>query len=1057
MATNDRHSGTLRTDYETDLAHPDELRAMESEWQRLMHRTVRYGKSLDYRDDDGREGSLAPLLENHVLTVVADIMRKRLSGYGESFTDAEGTTEESAFSKKLETDIEGWIDRLNAFIGNSWTTGRNESPAVAAAIQIRDSLNNPPTEEVETEKHRYYRMLRIVRSIQEHAGYYLEQIENSGDVGGALSLLVAYLKNYAGIAASFDHRLAELPSFYRKEILHVKPGAVVQDNAYIVVRPTEKCTLKAGQGFLAGQNAGGDDLIYRTVKDETVSPVQCAEVDAVYLIKDNAGKTTGIRRQTIRPDDATVAALFDAEQGEALAFGWQQESSMFIMNEGEREVSISFDIKEDTAGTLPPDGQKIKGFTFHLSSADGWAEQKNGSCLVSGGRLCFRFTIGRDGTLPAACSEEIHGKSTAYPILRILTDGKYGSYDRVSGLEITGVEIRTHVRGIRDFTFYNELGEVDTTQPFQPFGIQAERGAWFLFGNEEMGMKPLTGIHIKGIWQKMPETEKELNDRYRDYGVDASSFKIGTEWQTEEKWHTCKDEPQLLFGFDEEGKLCPADVYFDFSGARGFLQSNRYEYSRDEDGFFRVTLQSPSIGFGTDEYRKKFTDILIHNSRCKEKDRKPLPQEPVIPMLADVELEYEAVEKRTVAPQPELIVVSDGSETRFKSRPADEEDKALYFSFIHAAGEQTLRFYLDMVIPPKNIPCGMPEPEGGVSLIWEYWKEGIWRELPSTSVTSEETRGLTQSGFIEIKLPEKLVGSFMDRDGKAGLRASVKGGTDSCLALRGVWTNCLRLTAQNGDGQPLPAGTIQDMQEADGRIENIVQPLPGFGGKPAGTESSLSAHLTARIGNRHRAVNARDYEQIVLEHFPEVDKAVCLPCSEKGKREVRLVVFSRSEDGAYYLSPSWKLTEIRRTMQEYVPPFVRLEVMNPVYQEIKVTCKAVLRGNVQDEGKVVRNLIVLAQNYLAPWKRKGEIPDLQQGFSYKELHSRMANHEDLQTLVELRAGGISLPVVDFDSGDVTIKGDHPWNVLTPRIEIILLSPDDGIESAEIGSSFIITD
>ncbi|MCD7925833.1 MAG: hypothetical protein LUI85_14540 [Bacteroides sp.] len=60
MATNDIHSGTLRTDYETDLAHPDELRAMESEWQRLMHRTVRYGKSLDYRDDDGREGTLAP-------------------------------------------------------------------------------------------------------------------------------------------------------------------------------------------------------------------------------------------------------------------------------------------------------------------------------------------------------------------------------------------------------------------------------------------------------------------------------------------------------------------------------------------------------------------------------------------------------------------------------------------------------------------------------------------------------------------------------------------------------------------------------------------------------------------------------------------------------------------------------------------------------------------------------------------------------------------------------------------------------------------------------------
>lgn len=87
MATNDRHSGTLRTTYETDLAQLNGLRAVESNWQRLLHRLVRYSKGLDYCDDDGQEGTLAPLLENHVLTVVADLMRKQLSGYGESFAN----------------------------------------------------------------------------------------------------------------------------------------------------------------------------------------------------------------------------------------------------------------------------------------------------------------------------------------------------------------------------------------------------------------------------------------------------------------------------------------------------------------------------------------------------------------------------------------------------------------------------------------------------------------------------------------------------------------------------------------------------------------------------------------------------------------------------------------------------------------------------------------------------------------------------------------------------------------------------------------------------------
>lgn len=1056
MATETRHSGTLRTDYESDLAHADELPAMESGWQRLMHRLVRYSRAMGYREEGGREGSLSPLLENHVLTVVADIMRKRLQGYDESFADAQGTLTENVFKGKLENDIKGWIKRLKAFIDKSWQVGQNESSAITAATLISEELNKSLIgRKDETEKHKYYRMLRTVKSIQAHADYYLGQIENSGDVDGALSLLVAYLKNYCSIADTFNNRFSELPALYLNEILHVKPSEVVQDNAYIIVSPTETCTLKAGQGFPAGQNAAGEDLIYRTTKAETVSPVRCTEVNTVYLVKDKKENTTGIRRQAICPDDtANATMLFDVNQGEALAFGWQMESSMFILNEGNREVTVTFNLKRDTANALPPAGQGIKGFTCYMSCTDGWQELE-GRCLSGNGSMDFRLTIGQDDFTPTACNEVTHGKTTVYPILRIQTDTAPADclYDWASRIEIDKVKIRTQVRGIRNFTFCNELGTVDTTQPFQPFGIQADRGAWFLFGNEEIGMKTLTGIHIKGVWQKMPETEKEWNDRYRDYGVDASSFKVGTEWQEKKEWHPCKDGLQPLFRFDEEGKLLSADVYFDFpeAGALG----DDYEYSHDKDGFFRITLQSPSIGFGTDAYRRLYTETMIHNGNCKEKNRKALPQEPVVPMLADVELEYEAVETLPTIPEPELFVVSDNSETCFRSRLANEECKALYFTFSPVEGEQTLRMYLDMVIPPQHIPYRMPESENGPALIWEYRKAGIWTALPTTSVTSEETCGLTQSGFIGIRLPEKIKASDTDRQGRMWLRASVKGKTDACLAIRGVWTNCIRLAAQNGDGQPLPAGTIQEMQEADGRIERIIQPLPGFGGKPAETDSRLTAHLTACFGNRHRAVCVKDYEQLVLEHFPEVDKAVCLPCTDKGKREVRLVVFSPSADSRYYLSPSWKLSEIQRTLRQYAPPCVQLMVMNPAYQEIKVSCKTVLREDVRDEGKVVRNLVVLAQNYLAPWLRKGEIPDLQQSFSYKELHSRMVNHEDLQAVAALTVGGKGLPAVEWDSQDIPIKGEHPWNVLIPRIEIISLSPDDGIERAEIGSSFII--
>lgn len=1060
MATETRHSGTLRTDYESDLAHADALPAMESEWQRLMHRLVRYSRAMGYREEDGQEGSLSPLLENHVLTVVADILRKRLQGYDESFADAQGTLTENVFKDKLENDIKGWIKRLDAFINQSWKAGQNKSSTVTVATTISDQLNHALVcQEHEMAKQQYYRLLRTVKSIQSHADYYLNQIEYSGDIDGALSLLIAFLKHYCGIADTFNNRLSALSALYQKEILHVKPGEVVQDNTYVVVSPTETCTLKAGQGFFAGQNAAGEDMIYRIPQAETVSPLQCTEVDAVYLFKDGGDKMSILRQTICKDETVNTATLFDGSQSDSLSLGWQIESPMLVLNEGSRAVTVTF-ILENGSPLLLSASNDINGFSFYLSHAEGWQEM-SGQCRASREDLEFQFTLKQDGMVPAACHEEIHGRTSSHPVLRIQTKEQNKlsfPFDLISQMKIDAVKIRVHVTGIHNFTFYNELGEVDTLQPFQPFGLQANRGSWFLFGNEEMGLKPLSSVRMKGLWQKMPETQQAFNDRYRDYGLDTSSFKVSTEFQQNSAWKPCATESQQLLTFDDTDKTWEANILFNFDTSYGLTltASSHYEYSRDKDGFFRVTLQSPSEGFGTDAYRKLYTETMIYNARAKEKNQKALPQVPVTPILSDVEMEYEAEEIIEKSPATELFLLSDNRQTCFSSRISQEEDKALYFAFTHAKGLQSLRMYVTMALPAKRIPYHLPKPDGNVSLTWEYLNGHEWTALPSKSITAEETNGFTQSGFIEIKLPAKVSDTCRDSEGKTWIRATVKGDCDTCLSIRGIWTNCLLLSAQNGDGAPLDAGTIKDMQDADGRIALITQPLPGFGGRQAATEKHLSSQLRSRFNNRHRAVNPKDYEQIVLEHFTEVDKAVCIPCTEPGSRRVRLAVFCSASDNGYYLSPAWKLKEMERAIRPYAPPFVQLEVINPVYEEIKVVCKAVLREDVVDEGKVIRNLVVLAQNYLAPWKLKGLIPELQQTYSYKELHARMANHEDLQTLVYLKVGDIEPPSdYGFDSKDREIKGKYPYSILIPKVEIILLSPQDGIDSSEIGSSFII--
>ena len=1052
MASPYKQNGLLRPTYETSFARLDNFPALESDWREQLLQLEKLS-SEPYCDDDDKKGTLLCLWNDHVLTVLADISRQQTSTHTED----------------LQKKVDKWISRLNRYIDRYWKIGSNPPPSIVVARQLKERLKISQT-------------LYDIRSIQEHFDYYLAQIENDGNMDGALSLLLTYLRNYGDITQTFNRRFATLPELYLRDILHAVPQGAIQDNAYIVVTPAENTagfTLPARQAFPAGQNTAGEDLLYQTVRNEYITPMQCVEANAVYIERKDE-KAIAIRKQAICNQGISSAdKLFSDKGSKALSLGWMVESSMFVLDEGERKVLVNFRIITDAVSCLTSDISD-RNFTLQFSSAEGWTEH---SCTceikMEDGHhwLSFEITISSDGTLPAPCMEETHGMTTGHPALRILTSEELCPYDWATKLKFDAVKIETTVSAIRNFTFYNELGQVDTSQPFQPFGLQTEKGSWFLFGNEEMGLKPLKEVRLKGNWKKLPETETEFNRLYKSYSaaagqtIDTHSFTISTEWQQDGKWHTCQEKGeksvQRLFA-----SLSQVEVIFNFPKKSLLTCSNvfvPYEYSRDRDGFFRATLLSPSIGFGMDAYRTLFTQTMIHNSRCKEKNRKELPLEPITPLLADVELSYIASEETTLADmadssirlsritalsEQEVFPMNDTGEQPFL--PAFVADNQLYFAFLRAKGEQTVRIYLDMVLPKENRPFNSPQPGKVTKLTWEFWNGNVWSPIALDAIRVEETQGLTQSGFIEIRLPEKIKDSHTDQQGRAWLRAAVTGDLSSSLAIRNIRTNYILLTAQNSDGFPLPAETIQGTIEPDERIESIFQPLPGFGGRPAETNTDTTIRQSSRISNRHRTITIKDYERLVLENFPEVDKVQCLSVpQEKGISEIDLVVFSRAEDNRYFLSPAWKLSEIQRTIRQYTPSFVSLRVINPVYEQVKVYCKAILWDKVQDEGKALRQLVVLAQNYLAPWYRKGKIPELRLRFSYKELHARMANHEDLMKLAALEVNGKSLPHVDVDTEDMIIQGKHPWSILYPKIEIELLSPHDGINEAEIGGNFII--
>ena len=1044
----ERKSGSMQSaDYSLQEAQLEGFEALTSDWLTALHRLIKASSDLSYADKDGNEHTLTSLLENNLLTVLADIRRKNFSGYSMSYSGVKGTSSQIKYIKKISEDISGWISRLDEFIslyGNSYTvTDSSVSIAIGLRKQLNDSINREADEKYD---HHFYDMLQTLIGIQNNYPEYIKKIEECGDTDPAIALLVSYVRNYCKVAEQFNTSISALPDLYRKEILQPLPQDASHDYAYLIITPNEDAddfVLPTGTLFAAGEN-----LIYKTISKEVISHMQCK---------------------------GTMTLSLNEDKGDVCHVGWQIESPLFVMDDGNRTINIHFQPTNITS-----DSFSQNGLTVLYSSQEGWIDISAKSCL-SYIQNHFILKIGRDMPAPSPCSEDIHGTTTDYPVIRMLTSPKSEAYNWAKNYKFTEVKIEVSVDEIRNFSFINDLGEVDTTQSFAVFGLQADKGAWFAFGKDELGMKNLQEASLKGTWHKLPDTVYSFNQRYSDYGVDASNFSLSTEYRKNERWVEVGKQP--LFSYNESGILDSAYINISF---KNFL-AQPYENSV-KDGYFRAVLQSPQIGFGSEMYRSLFMERMMEISKNKKNDDISIPQEPYVPYLSDVEMSYKAeaticfpdndykepdmtnpseairltrimefTDSETFPPPP--FANEDGTDVvGLPLMPDFEYSDMQYFAFSRAEGKNIVRMYADMILPDSKIPFDVAHPGQEVKLKWDFWNGRDWKKVDAESVTLDDTKGLTQSGYVEIDFQE-ISSEYLDKEGQFWIRASKTENASACLKLRNVWTNCIKVVDQDCFMETLPAGTIQATVENDERINSVVQPYPSFGGKAAENDRQYATRLSASFCHRKRSVTQRDYEMILLELFPEVDMVQCLTIPAKTAQNrpiVCLVVFSRKDDPDYYMSPAWKLSEMELTMKKYAPACVNMQVTNPLYEKLVIHCGATLQRNVVSKGKVMSNLTTIISNYFMPWRDNDSFPQSGKTYSFWELYSRIVNHEDIRKIFSLKFNDVEYMEDDgIGEDDRIIHGTKPWSVLLPEIQIILESPDDGIEGNGVGKDFVI--
>lgn len=1082
MATNLPYElkGTLRSGFEVDKAQLKDFRALESDWREIFRWIMSIAGDMPYYDENNKiSGTMAALWHNDVLTVLVEIRQKNLKEYVTSFVDGSGTAQQNTYTADLQDKINGWIDRLSIYLNNAFANGI-VTPSMRVAEIVKEQLQNSlpivpqPTprrrnfiHKVLDENNRpYFSMLGALSHIQAKFDYYMQQIENSGDMDTSQALLLTFVRCYCHIVWQFNNKFAELPSFYRREILKAIPKQAVQDSTFVVVNPNKEVTRKtfslpAETRFNAHENADGAMLYYSLTEKSYVVPTTIKSARTLFpqgrriitapLALD--GTENNILFSTTNPANAPQE------------LGWALSSPMLALTEGERKVFLYFMMDDATdIARLLANGSPFRLFT---SGNDGWTESLHTATYERvGNYLLFSFTIADGEEALAPCCSDIHGIDTKYPAVRIIIDEIPAICIDISSIKFKDIQIRVSVSDMHTFSLYSDVGEMDSSQPFYPFGTVGEKGSWFIFGSEELAVKKILNVSLKGTWNKLPDGG--YTSVYKDYAlsqpVTNSSFKVTCEWQENSRWNVCRNSPVQLFSTDASGNIKEdAEFHLDIADFTPLAVGSTFGYNKKAKGFYRIRLSEPGIGFGMDVYRQQFAEVMVHNSKAKERNQKLVPAMPQVPMIADAVLGYTAMDRFGENDRLYRINEINGYEivnlgTESIQLLPDLRKNYLYLNLDDVEGVKRIKLYFSLRYVKRG-NLGSTLTNSGDSIIEYYDNEAFqWKVFPAECILQEDTEGLTRSGFITLNMYDETNTSLI-KGNEVWIRIGFEDDkAPQNIIIDGIWLNCFKVMCENGDGSPLPAGAIASLEEDDPRVLEVLQPMEGYGGKAAEDEQAMSVRLATRISTRNRALNTGDYEKLILERFSDIEKVCCIPASQESN-EIRIVVFPQPEKRVFPQLPNWKLSEIEQYIKGYMSPFAKVRVINPTYEPLTVDMVVILKDSVQDEGEVQRRLYRRIYNYFVQCLVDEQLPELGKRYSYEGLKAWLVNDEGIERCVSLTiTGGKSLAVLDdeWNTEDVYHFSSEESGIFYPsRINIEMTDTGDGIEDSSIGMNFII--
>lgn len=744
-------------------------------------------------------------------------------------------------------------------------------------------------------------------------------------------------------------------------------------------------------------------------------------------------------------------------------------------------------------------------FLLNISTSQGWEIIENYSIKAENNHFTIEFSLDEDFPATSPCEDNIHKFSSKHPALRFILnlDARLYSYSWMKYVLLKKIHIETEVSDISNILVYNDLGRIDNSKPFSPFGINTEKGTWFTIGNYEMALKNTLSVDLKIEWGQLPCNNEGLYGYYKlyDQNIDNTSFKVDSRYLSDYHWKN--DKTLYLFSTEprQQNHVPYSDIPLsNISRLKNIsvekmppiqVEEENYEYTiHAQSGFISFVLTSPEMGLGDKHYRNIFTDYIIQNT-SKKKKKTLAPNPPLNPQIERLTMSYKASDvidlrkkNRECCNSAFYHITSFGNYLLYPSNEINEipliysmETDAnilIQLSGVKKGGK--INLYFDFF--PLNKEISLNEVP---SIKWYLGNGYQWEEIPHGYVMEDKTRNLLASGIVKIHIPENVCSSLYVDEQKIWLRVGIEQHDNVISYLKNVYVNVAEaeLKIDNGILKSDESLTFTGQLELEKKIPGIedFKIISFYGGRQKETPREMLIRFSEYASHRGKAVTPRDIERITLQEFPDMGKVKCFPnynCKSDEKGVVTLVVIpeitpDNKTEPFKPMANSRQILKIEHLLKKRTSAYLtKIDVINPLYEEITVRCKVKFNQKISTAACRAK-LQTICNRMIAPWQPQYRLPDFDYCIEPGKLHQLIREMDFVSEVSELSIIRIAqknknqYEIHEYQDGNEIVKPSKPYSIFIPAKEHIILNVDSEIKLSEqfginemlINESFIV--